>query len=122
MSYIFTICNSLQGLYIFCVHCLLNHQVREEYRRGFRRFQSKKSDSEATSGSTMPMTIKSQSQASEVSNLEVKSARVVENHLKNASRLLNVYGHIGLPVLESSDVGTAADVSIGCWVLPPSLP
>ncbi|XP_073478600.1 adhesion G protein-coupled receptor E3-like isoform X1 [Aquarana catesbeiana] len=79
MSYIFTICNSLQGLYIFCVHCLLNHQVREEYRRGFRRFQSKKSDSEATSGSTMPMTIKSQSQASEVSNLEVKSARVVEN-------------------------------------------
>ncbi|XP_073478596.1 adhesion G protein-coupled receptor E3-like isoform X2 [Aquarana catesbeiana] len=81
MSYIFTICNSLQGLYIFCVHCLLNHQVREEYRRGFRRFQSKKSDSEATSGSTMPMTIKFQSQASEVSNLEVKSAlwKVVEN-------------------------------------------
>ncbi|XP_073478598.1 adhesion G protein-coupled receptor E3-like [Aquarana catesbeiana] len=81
MSYIFTICNSLQGLYIFCVHCLLNHQVREEYRRGFRRFQSKKSDSEATSGSTMPMIIKFQSQASEVSNLEVKSVvwKVVEN-------------------------------------------
>ncbi|XP_077326233.1 adhesion G protein-coupled receptor E3-like isoform X2 [Lithobates pipiens] len=78
MSYIFTICNSLQGLYIFCVHCLLNHQVREEYRRGFRRFHSKKSDSEATSGSTMPMTIKS-SQASEVSNPGGKSAWVVEN-------------------------------------------
>ncbi|XP_072259073.1 adhesion G protein-coupled receptor E3 [Pyxicephalus adspersus] len=27
MSYIFTICNSLQGLYIFCAYCLLNHQV-----------------------------------------------------------------------------------------------
>ncbi|XP_040202281.1 adhesion G protein-coupled receptor E3-like [Rana temporaria] len=82
MSYIFTICNSLQGLYIFCVHCLLNHQVREEYRSVFRRFQSKKSDSEATSGSMVPMTVKSQSQASEVPNLEVKSAQDVENQCK----------------------------------------
>ncbi|KAM5171812.1 adhesion G protein-coupled receptor E3-like [Mantella aurantiaca] len=79
MSYIFTICNSLQGLYIFCVHCLLNHQVREEYRRGFRRFQSKKSDSEAASGSMVPMTIKSHSQVSEVPKLEKKSLFVVEN-------------------------------------------
>ncbi|XP_018424902.1 PREDICTED: adhesion G protein-coupled receptor E3-like [Nanorana parkeri] len=59
MSYIFTICNSLQGLYIFCVHCLLNRQVMEEYRRGFRRLRSRRSDSEVTSGTTLPMTKKS---------------------------------------------------------------
>ncbi|XP_056426689.1 adhesion G protein-coupled receptor E3-like isoform X2 [Hyla sarda] len=56
-SYIFTICNSLQGLYILIVHCLLNRQVREEYSRAFFRW-SKKSTSETMSGSTMPMTLK----------------------------------------------------------------
>ncbi|XP_040202263.1 adhesion G protein-coupled receptor E1-like [Rana temporaria] len=34
-SYLFTICNSLQGAYIFLVHCLLNQQVREAYYRLF---------------------------------------------------------------------------------------
>ncbi|XP_050781761.1 adhesion G protein-coupled receptor E3-like isoform X2 [Gopherus flavomarginatus] len=33
MAYLFTIVNSLQGAFIFLVHCLLNRQVREEYRR-----------------------------------------------------------------------------------------
>ncbi|KAG6922064.1 adhesion G protein-coupled receptor E4, partial [Chelydra serpentina] len=33
MEYLFTIVNSLQGAFIFLVHCLLNRQVREEYRR-----------------------------------------------------------------------------------------
>ncbi|XP_059015688.1 adhesion G protein-coupled receptor E1 isoform X2 [Mustela lutreola] len=33
MAYLFTIINSLQGAFIFIIHCLLNHQVREEYRR-----------------------------------------------------------------------------------------
>ncbi|XP_055096182.1 adhesion G protein-coupled receptor E1 isoform X2 [Symphalangus syndactylus] len=33
MAYLFTIINSLQGAFIFLIHCLLNHQVREEYRR-----------------------------------------------------------------------------------------
>ncbi|XP_044850507.1 adhesion G protein-coupled receptor E5-like [Mauremys mutica] len=32
-SYIFTILNSLQGLFIFLLHCLLKKQVRDEYRR-----------------------------------------------------------------------------------------
>ncbi|XP_073444831.1 adhesion G protein-coupled receptor E3-like [Dendrobates tinctorius] len=35
ISYIFTICNSLQGVYIFLVHCVLNNQVRQEYRKLF---------------------------------------------------------------------------------------
>ncbi|XP_069827747.1 adhesion G protein-coupled receptor E3-like [Dendropsophus ebraccatus] len=57
-SYIFTICNSLQGVYIFIVHCLLNRQVQEEYRKGFYRFYTKKSMSDTVSGSTFPMTAK----------------------------------------------------------------
>ncbi|KAL6460545.1 hypothetical protein MHYP_G00305110 [Metynnis hypsauchen] len=33
MSYLFTIFNSLQGLLVFVMHCLLSKQVREEYAR-----------------------------------------------------------------------------------------
>ncbi|XP_034648726.1 adhesion G protein-coupled receptor E5 [Trachemys scripta elegans] len=33
VSYIFTILNSLQGLFIFLLHCLLKKQVRDQYRR-----------------------------------------------------------------------------------------
>ncbi|XP_072255794.1 adhesion G protein-coupled receptor E3-like isoform X2 [Pyxicephalus adspersus] len=64
ISYIFTICNSPQGAYIFIVHCLLNHQVRGEYRKFFR--QKKQAADESTlqtisrsvnvSNITMPMT------------------------------------------------------------------
>ncbi|XP_059496024.1 adhesion G protein-coupled receptor E2-like isoform X1 [Stegostoma tigrinum] len=32
-AYIFTIVNSLQGAFIFILHCLLNKQVRDEYRK-----------------------------------------------------------------------------------------
>ncbi|KAH0618723.1 hypothetical protein JD844_018166 [Phrynosoma platyrhinos] len=33
MAYLFTITNSVQGIFIFIVHCLLNKKVRETYRR-----------------------------------------------------------------------------------------
>ncbi|XP_029440066.1 CD97 antigen-like isoform X3 [Rhinatrema bivittatum] len=36
ISYIFTILNSFQGLFIFLLHCLLKKQVREEYLRWLR--------------------------------------------------------------------------------------
>uniref|UniRef100_A0A8C8RHM0 Uncharacterized protein n=1 Tax=Pelusios castaneus TaxID=367368 RepID=A0A8C8RHM0_9SAUR len=36
MAYLFTIVNSLQGAFIFLVTCVLNRQVREEYRRWIR--------------------------------------------------------------------------------------
>ncbi|XP_048473898.1 adhesion G protein-coupled receptor E2-like isoform X2 [Rhincodon typus] len=35
MAYIFTVINSLQGAFIFILHCLLNKQVRDEYRKLF---------------------------------------------------------------------------------------
>uniref|UniRef100_A0A4X1VPD8 Adhesion G protein-coupled receptor E1 n=1 Tax=Sus scrofa TaxID=9823 RepID=A0A4X1VPD8_PIG len=33
MAYLFTVINSLQGAFIFLIHCLLNRQVREAYSR-----------------------------------------------------------------------------------------
>ncbi|XP_067416442.1 adhesion G protein-coupled receptor E3-like [Emydura macquarii macquarii] len=52
MEYIFTIINSLQGTFIFLVHCLLNRQVREEYKRWIRR-TAKSSTKSQSSGLVM---------------------------------------------------------------------
>ncbi|XP_074166106.1 adhesion G protein-coupled receptor E1-like [Sminthopsis crassicaudata] len=35
MAYLFTIINSLQGTFIFIIHCVLNRQVQEEYKKCF---------------------------------------------------------------------------------------
>ncbi|XP_075758547.1 adhesion G protein-coupled receptor E3-like isoform X1 [Pelodiscus sinensis] len=58
MAYLFTVINSLQGAFIFLVHCLLNRQVREEYRRWIRGFRppSRKSQTDDLSMSTVPTT------------------------------------------------------------------
>ncbi|XP_043846726.1 adhesion G protein-coupled receptor E3-like [Dromiciops gliroides] len=45
IAYIFTITNSLQGVYIFLVHCILNRQVQEEYRKWFKGIQKIQTDS-----------------------------------------------------------------------------
>ncbi|XP_020707025.2 latrophilin Cirl isoform X2 [Athalia rosae] len=37
MAYIFTVLNSLQGLFIFVFHCVQNEKVRKEYRKFNRR-------------------------------------------------------------------------------------
>ncbi|XP_038234268.1 adhesion G protein-coupled receptor E3-like isoform X3 [Dermochelys coriacea] len=52
MAYLFTIINSLQGAFIFLVHCLLNQQVREEYKRWIRRIETSRTKSQ-TSGLSM---------------------------------------------------------------------
>ncbi|XP_054418105.1 adhesion G protein-coupled receptor E1 [Pteronotus mesoamericanus] len=49
MAYLFTVVNSLQGAFIFLIHCLLNRQVREEYRRWITRKTKPRSPSQ-TSG------------------------------------------------------------------------
>lgn len=65
MAYLFTIVNSLQGALIFLIHCLLNRQVREEYRKWL--VGKTKSGSQAqTSGillSSIPSTSKTMSGA-----------------------------------------------------------
>ncbi|XP_042105992.1 adhesion G protein-coupled receptor E1 isoform X12 [Ovis aries] len=60
MAYLFTIINSLQGAFIFLIHCLLSRQVREEYRRCMAR-KTKPSSETQTSGivlSSVPSTSK----------------------------------------------------------------
>ncbi|KAF3829525.1 hypothetical protein GH733_003789, partial [Mirounga leonina] len=60
MAYLFTIINSLQGTFIFVIHCLLNRQVREEYRGWITR-KIKPSSESQTSGmllSSVPSTYK----------------------------------------------------------------
>nr|XP_023396442.1 adhesion G protein-coupled receptor E1 isoform X1 [Loxodonta africana] len=49
MAYLFTVINSLQGVFIFLIHCLLSRQVREEYRRWITR-KTKPSSESQTSG------------------------------------------------------------------------
>ncbi|XP_074166197.1 adhesion G protein-coupled receptor E3 isoform X1 [Sminthopsis crassicaudata] len=45
MRYLFTIINSLQGVFIFLVYCLLNHQVQEQYKKWFKTIRPTKSES-----------------------------------------------------------------------------
>ncbi|XP_039369915.1 uncharacterized protein LOC120390917 isoform X2 [Mauremys reevesii] len=60
MKYLFTIVNSLQGAFIFLVHCLLNRQVREEYRRWIKgiRKPSPTTQTFSPSGSTVTTSTK----------------------------------------------------------------
>ncbi|XP_065432517.1 adhesion G protein-coupled receptor E3-like [Chrysemys picta bellii] len=48
MAYLFTIVNSLQGAFIFLVHCLFNRQVREEYRRWIKGFRTSSTKSQTS--------------------------------------------------------------------------
>uniref|UniRef100_UPI00398E7EBA adhesion G protein-coupled receptor E3-like isoform X2 n=1 Tax=Pristiophorus japonicus TaxID=55135 RepID=UPI00398E7EBA len=53
-SYLFTIFNVLQGLFIFCIHCVLNNQVRREYRKWLiKTFRPKKAEMAETSSSML---------------------------------------------------------------------
>ncbi|XP_012584394.1 PREDICTED: EGF-like module-containing mucin-like hormone receptor-like 2 [Condylura cristata] len=47
MAYLFTIINSLQGVFIFLVYCLLNQQVREQYGRWYKRVRKLGAESES---------------------------------------------------------------------------
>ncbi|XP_054574304.1 adhesion G protein-coupled receptor E2 [Eptesicus fuscus] len=46
MAYLFTIINSLQGVFIFLVYCLLSQQVQEQYRIWLKAVKETKVDSE----------------------------------------------------------------------------
>ncbi|CAK7293004.1 Adhesion G protein-coupled receptor E5 [Vulpes lagopus] len=52
LSYTFCILNSLQGLFLFLLHCLLNKKVREEYRRWAGRITGNKYSEFATATSS----------------------------------------------------------------------
>uniref|UniRef100_G1M481 Adhesion G protein-coupled receptor E2 n=1 Tax=Ailuropoda melanoleuca TaxID=9646 RepID=G1M481_AILME len=46
MAYLFTIVNSLQGVFLFLVYCLLSQQVREQYKKWFKGVRKTKAESE----------------------------------------------------------------------------
>ncbi|XP_060040582.1 adhesion G protein-coupled receptor E2 isoform X6 [Erinaceus europaeus] len=46
LAYLFTIVNTLQGVFIFLVYCLLSQQVREQYRKWLPRIRRSKVESE----------------------------------------------------------------------------
>uniref|UniRef100_A0A8C6A6J0 Adhesion G protein-coupled receptor E2 n=1 Tax=Marmota marmota marmota TaxID=9994 RepID=A0A8C6A6J0_MARMA len=47
MAYLFTIVNSLQGVFIFLVYCLLSQQVQEQYRTCLKRIRKWTTESES---------------------------------------------------------------------------
>ncbi|XP_046504989.1 adhesion G protein-coupled receptor E2-like [Equus quagga] len=55
MAYFFTIINSLQGVSIFLVYCLLSQQVREQYGKWLKRVRKTKADSETFTLSSRTM-------------------------------------------------------------------
>ncbi|KAM8972452.1 adhesion G protein-coupled receptor E3-like [Pelodytes ibericus] len=56
VSYIFTTLNSLQGIFIFLIHCLLNHQVRGKYYKLYHKYFSCRKQASEDSSNTIPMT------------------------------------------------------------------
>ncbi|KAL4828364.1 hypothetical protein H8958_011575 [Nasalis larvatus] len=66
MAYLFTIINSLQGVFIFLVYCLLSQQVREQYRKWSKGFRKLRTESEmhtlsssAKADTSKPSTVRS---------------------------------------------------------------
>ncbi|XP_036158730.1 adhesion G protein-coupled receptor E2-like [Myotis myotis] len=55
MAYLFTIINSLQGVFIFLVYCLLSQQVRKQYRKWWKGVRKTKTESEQYTLSTGAM-------------------------------------------------------------------
>ncbi|XP_078090959.1 adhesion G protein-coupled receptor E3-like isoform X2 [Mustelus asterias] len=88
MSYLFTIINVTQGVFIFCIYCLLNSQVRREYLSCFNKMcRSKKVETSDIYSSTMTThsamvlkTVDSLSPKSEVTwNLDTDESMNKEN-------------------------------------------
>ncbi|XP_066128153.1 adhesion G protein-coupled receptor E2-like isoform X2 [Saccopteryx bilineata] len=66
MAYLFTIINSLQGVFIFLVYCLLSQQVQEQYRKWLKKIKKTKADSE-----TYTLSSRAVSEASKSSNTKI---------------------------------------------------
>ncbi|XP_044768937.1 LOW QUALITY PROTEIN: adhesion G protein-coupled receptor E2-like [Neomonachus schauinslandi] len=77
MAYLFTIINSLQGVFIFLVYCLLSQQVREQYKKWFKGVRKTKAESEKYTLSSGTM--------SDASKHSVVRYAVLPEHFTNQS-------------------------------------
>ncbi|KAM7140854.1 putative adhesion G protein-coupled receptor E4P isoform 1-T1 [Molossus nigricans] len=57
IAYMFTIINVLQGVLLFVVHCLLNQQVKMEYKKWFSRFSGVQKEDGTGSTEVSPSTV-----------------------------------------------------------------
>uniref|UniRef100_A0A2K6MQQ5 Adhesion G protein-coupled receptor E2 n=1 Tax=Rhinopithecus bieti TaxID=61621 RepID=A0A2K6MQQ5_RHIBE len=83
MAYLFTIINSLQGVFIFLVYCLLSQQVREQYRKWSKGFRKLRTESEmhtlsssAKADTSKPSTPGTVAQACNASTLGGQSRKI----------------------------------------------
>ncbi|KAM6216808.1 adhesion G protein-coupled receptor E3 [Rhynchocyon petersi] len=72
MAYLFTIINSLQGVFIFLVYCLLSQQVRKQYQKCFREMVRSKSETETY---TLSSKFGTDSKPSEISGNEEQGSQ-----------------------------------------------
>ncbi|XP_076149703.1 adhesion G protein-coupled receptor L2b.1 isoform X2 [Alosa pseudoharengus] len=74
MAYLFTIFNTLQGMFIFIFHCLLQKKVRKEYSKCFRQSQccGGRLPSESTHGSGKASTSRSTARYSSATQSRIR--------------------------------------------------
>ncbi|XP_022079402.1 adhesion G protein-coupled receptor L3-like [Acanthaster planci] len=74
-TYLFAICNSLQGLFFFIAHCVMNIEVKKAYER---RYGRKKGLHSLTTSSTAP--VSSRSQASSRKHSDVSTTELIKRN------------------------------------------
>ncbi|KAI4569302.1 hypothetical protein MJT46_006596 [Ovis ammon polii x Ovis aries] len=88
MAYLFTIINSLQGVFIFLVYCLLSQQVREQYRKWLKRIRKSKAKSEKYTLSSRTMSDDCKHSEYLVPDVDDKEGEGEDNHDEEAKGLL----------------------------------
>ncbi|XP_034513058.1 adhesion G protein-coupled receptor E2 [Ailuropoda melanoleuca] len=94
MAYLFTIVNSLQGVFLFLVYCLLSQQVREQYKKWFKGVRKTKAESEKYTLSSGTMSDASKHSEAHSSN---------SSHLPHAEFLLPSFTESPAPKPWSTD-------------------
>uniref|UniRef100_A0A8C5N9Z8 Adhesion G protein-coupled receptor L2-like n=1 Tax=Gouania willdenowi TaxID=441366 RepID=A0A8C5N9Z8_GOUWI len=113
MAYLFTIFNTLQGMFIFIFHCLLQKKVRKEYSKCFRQSQCCSTlPSEGSHGSTKAVTSRSTarySSATQVPHLNTPPPGGCDHHFHPPDRIRRMWNDTVRKQSESSFI--SADIN-----------